>query len=125
MRDMIYYIFKERKFEHVLRASSEQDAVRTINSKTIHLVLTDWMMPREPGLSFVKGLMAQDPELPIIMVMGMASKENVLEAIEAGVNDYILKPVVPKEVFEKAIRQLEKHIVREQQDEVEKRTDAA
>ena len=125
MRDIIYFIFKEQKFKDVLRASSEKDAVRIINSKTIHLVLTDWMMPKESGLSFVKGIRAQEPELPIIMVTGMASKEDVLEVMEAGINDYILKPIVPKEVLQKAVAQLEQHKGSDLSADVEKRTDAA
>ena len=125
MRDILWYIFKEQKFEHVLRASSEKDAARIINNKTIHLVLTDWMMPRESGLSFVKKLRAQEPELAIIMVTGMDLKNDVLGAMEAGINDYILKPIVPKEVLQKAVAQLGRHKRPVPSAEVEKRTDAA
>ena len=125
MHDILKHIFQAQEFEHVLRASSEQEALRAISDKTIHLVLTDWIMPREAGLSFVKTIKEQRPELPIIMVTGMAAKEDVVEAMQAGVNDYILKPIVPKEVIQKAVAQLEQHNAPELMNKAEKHTDAA
>ena len=59
------------------------------------------------------------------MITAMNSKEDVLEAIEAGIDDYILKPVIPKEVMQKAIKQLEQRKVKPRLNEAEKRTDAA
>ena len=125
MRDIFAYIFRAQNFKKVFLASSEKDAMRIINTKDIHLILTDWMMPKESGLSFVRTIRAQEPELPIILVTAVDSKMDILEAIEAGINGYILKPVVPKEVLQKAVKQLEQRKVREQLNEAEKQTDAA
>ena len=125
MRDILGYIFRAQKFKKAFLASSEKDAIRIINTKAIHLILTDWMMPKESGLSFVRTIRAQEPELPIILVTAVNSEMNILEAIEAGINGYILKPVVPKEVLQKAVEQLEQRKVQEQSNEVEKRTNAA
>ena len=125
MRDIFGYIFRAQKFKKVFLASSEKDAMRIINTKDIHLILTDWMMPKESGLSFVRTIRAQEPELPIILVTAVDSKMDILEAIEAGINGYILKPVVPKEVLQKTVKQLEQRKVREQLNEAEKQTDAA
>ena len=106
IQNILQYIFRAQGFENVFRASSEKEAMRIINNGTVHLVLTDWIMPKESGLSFVKIIKAAKPDLSIIMVTGMASKKDVLEALEAGINDYVLKPVVPKEVLQKAAEQL-------------------
>lgn len=124
MQNILRHIFKAQKLKDVFLASSEKEAIRILNTKTIDLLLTEWMMPKESGLSFVKRIRAQEPELPIIMVTGMNSKEDILEAIETGINEYILKPVVPKEVMQKAVKQLEQRKVRELLNEVEKRTNA-
>ncbi len=113
IQNILQYIFRTQGFENLSRASSEKEAIHIINNKTIHLVLTDWIMPKESGLSFVKKIRAEEPELPVIMVTGMASKKDVSEALEAGINDYILKPLVPKEVLQKSIKQLEQRNVRE------------
>jgi two-component system chemotaxis response regulator CheY len=113
IQNILQHIFRVQGFENLSRASSEKEAMRIINNETVHLVLTDWIMPKESGLSFVKKIRAEEPELSIIIVTGMASKKDVLEALAAGINDYILKPLVPKEVLQKSIKQLEQREVRE------------
>jgi two-component system chemotaxis response regulator CheY len=125
MRDVLGYIFRAKEFKKVFFAGSEKEAIRIINTETIDLILTDWMMPKESGLSFVKTIRAQEPELPIIMVAARSSKEDILESIESGINGYILKPVVPKEIMQKAVQQLKQHKMREPLNETEKHTDTA
>lgn len=107
MRDMLRYIFQAGNFENVSLASSEKEAIDIINEKTILLVLTERMVPGGTCLSFVKWTRAQKPELPIIVVSGFNSKEDVLEVRRAGENDCILKPIVPKVVIQKTVEQLE------------------
>ena len=124
MRNILRHIFKTQKFNNLFITSSEKEAIVIINTKAIDLILTDWMMPKESGLSFGKSIRAQEPELPIIMVTAMNSKEDILTAIEAGINEYILKPVVPKEVMQKTIKQLEQRKARELLNEAEQRTHA-
>lgn len=119
MRRILRYTFRVHKCGKVLLASSENEATHIINTETIDLILTEWMMPKESGLSFVKWIRAQESERPIIMVTTMSSKEDVLEARDAGINDYILKPLVPKEVMQKAIRQLEQRKMRKLLNETE------
>ncbi|MGK0170767.1 MAG: DNA-binding response OmpR family regulator [Gammaproteobacteria bacterium] len=105
-RIILQCIFQSKKFNTIFLAASAKEAIAIINTKTVHLVLTDWYMPEESGLVLVKKIRAQDTVLPIIMVTGTSSKKNVLEAIEVGANDYIVKPVVPKDVIQKATNQL-------------------
>jgi len=56
------------------------------------LVLTDWNMPGKNGLEVAREIRALDPNVPIVMVTTEAEKSRVLEAIQAGVSDYLVKP---------------------------------
>lgn len=56
------------------------------------LVLTDWNMPRMNGLEMVQAIRATGNKVPIIMITTETEKEQVLKAIQAGVNDYLVKP---------------------------------
>ena len=69
------------------------------------LVLTDWNMPGKNGLEVIAEIRQQDAEVPIIMVTTEAEKSRVLEAIQAGVSDYLVKPFTADMLREK----LEKH----------------
>ncbi|HBT76063.1 MAG TPA: two-component system response regulator [Planctomycetaceae bacterium] len=69
------------------------------------MVLTDWNMPGMTGLEVLKAIREQDKNIPIIMVTTEAEKSRVLEAIQAGVTDYLVKPFTPDTLREK----LEKH----------------
>jgi len=81
-------------------------ALGMIESRTIDLLLLDWNMPGINGLELVKHLRGK-PEfanLPIIMITSEAAKYNVIEAVKAGVNDYLVKPVSDKALLEKIER---------------------
>jgi len=66
-------------------------------------VITDWNMPVMGGLEFVKGLRGnpQHVKTPILMVTTRSVKEDILQAVEAGVSSYILKPFTPQVLKEK------------------------
>jgi len=56
------------------------------------LVLTDWNMPGKNGMEVVREIRAIDKNVPIVMVTTESDKARVLEAIGAGVSDYLVKP---------------------------------
>ena len=65
------------------------------------LVLTDWNMPGKNGLEVIQEIRKQDANIPIIMVTTEAEKGRVLQAIEAGVSDYLVKPFTADTLREK------------------------
>jgi two-component system, chemotaxis family, chemotaxis protein CheY len=69
----------------------------------IGCVLTDWNMPVMNGLDFVKALRARPDgaSVPIVMVTTRSVREEIVEAIQAGVNNYIVKPFTPPVLKEK------------------------
>jgi two-component system chemotaxis response regulator CheY len=56
------------------------------------LVLTDWNMPGKTGIEVVREIRAIDRKVPIVMVTTEAERARVMEAIQAGVSDYLVKP---------------------------------
>ena len=70
------------------------------------LVLTDWNMPNVTGLDFLRKIRESGSDLPVIMVTTEAEKAKVIEAIQAGVTDYLCKPFESDELREK----LEKYL---------------
>ena len=69
----------------------------------IEMLITDWNMPEMNGLELVKKTRADDrfTDLPIIMVTTEGGKTEVITALKAGVNNYIVKPFTPQVLKEK------------------------
>ncbi len=93
-RDMLGRRLERRGYEVVLR----EDALtieRDVVAENIDVVLLDWMMPHRSGLEALIGLRAQyDMEhLPVIVVTALDDGDVVAQALEAGANDYISKPI--------------------------------
>ena len=84
-------------------AQDGMSAFREITDNDIDLLLLDWNMPRLNGLDLVKKLRKIDAfaSLPIIMITSEAAKYNVIEALKAGVSDYVVKPVPEKKLIQK------------------------
>ncbi|MFG0255878.1 MAG: response regulator [Rhodopirellula sp. JB053] len=72
------------------------------------LVLTDWNMPNMNGLDLVKAIRATGSKVPIMMITTEAEKARVVEAIQAGINDYLVKPFDQNMLQEKLDRVLPK-----------------
>ena len=81
--------------EDLLEADNGVTAMGIAENEDIGLFLVDWNMPGINGLDFIKRIrgMAKYAETPVIMVTSEAAKYNVMEAIEAGATNYIVKPI--------------------------------
>jgi two-component system chemotaxis response regulator CheY len=90
----------------VVEAADGSEAVALFQPGAFGMVLTDWNMPGKTGLEVVKAIRAQDARVPIIMITTEAEKSRVIEAIQAGVSDYLVKPFTADTLRAK----LEKHL---------------
>lgn len=81
-------------------------ALDILEHQSVDLLLLDWNMPRLSGIELVRELRsrADFAKLPIIMITSEAAKYNVIEAVKAGVSDYLVKPVSEKSLLEKIKR---------------------
>lgn len=104
MRRILTNILKMAGFDQVVEAEDGMDAwVKLQSEGDVGLILTDWNMPNMGGLEFVRKVRS-DPrfrEVPIILVTVRGVKDDVIEAMKAGVNSYIVKPFTPQVVREK------------------------
>ncbi len=79
----------------LVEAEDGQQALKSASVQQIELFLVDWNMPKLDGFQFVKKIraMSQYAKTPIIMITSEAAKYNVVEAIQAGVTNYVVKPI--------------------------------
>jgi two-component system, chemotaxis family, chemotaxis protein CheY len=73
-----------------------------------NLMLVDWNMPHMDGITLVKRVREKDKTTPIIMVTTEAEKTRIIEAIKAGVNNYVIKPFTPDALLERVKQTLAK-----------------
>ena len=106
MRKIIIRSLNAVGIKSVVEAADGEQAVALFRPGTFDLVLTDWNMPGKTGLEVIQAIRAQDAKVPIIMITTEAEKQRVLEAVQAGVTDYLVKPFTQDTLREK----LEKHI---------------
>jgi len=110
MRRIIKNLLKQIGFINVDEAEDGQDAYNKLKLQKYDLVISDWNMPNLDGLGLVKK-MREDEELkdiPVLMVTAEAEKDRVIEAIKAGVNNYIVKPFSGEVLREKIEKIFEK-----------------
>jgi two-component system, chemotaxis family, chemotaxis protein CheY len=85
----------------IIEATNGADAVKSAFSENLVLILMDWNMPTLNGLDAVKAIRAGGKHTPIIMVTTEREKPNVLQAIQAGADGFILKPFKERIFLEK------------------------
>lgn len=92
MRKIIVRSLNALGVTDVVEAGDGSDGLEAFNSQQFDVVLTDWNMPRMTGLEFLKSIRASGSEIPVILITTEAEKGRVLEAVQAGVSDYLVKP---------------------------------
>jgi two-component system, chemotaxis family, chemotaxis protein CheY len=76
----------------VVEASDGNEAWSLLNSHYYDGLIVDWQMPGRSGLEIVREIRKSRAKMPLLMVTGESEKERVVEAIKAGVTDYLIKP---------------------------------
>ena len=103
MRRIVNNALKNIGYEDILEAEDGKDAIAKLYTERIDFVITDWNMPNMSGLEFTKAVRGDEQysNLPILMVTTRGMKEDVVEALQAKVNNYIVKPFTPQVLKEK------------------------
>lgn len=90
-------------YTDIEEAQDGAEAVKRVNSGGIQLVLMDWNMPNMTGIDALKAI-KQNPAhkaLPVIMVTSESEKTRIMEAIQSGAANYVVKPFQPDTLQEK------------------------
>ncbi len=103
MRRIIKNLLRELGFSNTVEADDGDSALPLLKAGDIDFLITDWNMPNMPGIELLKHVRA-DPatrELPVLMVTAEASREQIVQAAEAGVNGYVIKPFTAQTLEQK------------------------
>ncbi|RME23464.1 MAG: response regulator [Candidatus Zixiibacteriota bacterium] len=97
MRRIIINTLKRAGYTDVVEATDGKDALAKLQVEDINFVITDWNMPEMDGLTFITKLRAQEQfkNLPVLMVTTRSVQDDIIEAMKAGVTNYIVKPFTP------------------------------
>jgi two-component system chemotaxis response regulator CheY len=105
MRKILRTLLSQLGFKNVDEAEDGKQALDKLKQdpNKYDLVITDWNMPNMTGIELVQAIRSDEnlKLLPVLMVTAEAKKENVLMAIKAGVNNYIVKPFTAETLKEK------------------------
>ncbi len=102
MRRIVVNSLQRIGFTDIVEAGDGREALDRFDP-TVSFVITDWNMPNLSGLDLARELRARPDgqTVPILMVTTRSVREDILVAIEAGVNNYIVKPFTPQVLKEK------------------------
>lgn len=103
MRRILKNILKQIGLRNISEAENGRAALKELKKEKFDLILCDWNMPEMPGIELLNQVRSDDElkHIPFVMVTAEAKKENILEAVKAGVSSYIVKPFTAETISEK------------------------
>jgi two-component system, chemotaxis family, chemotaxis protein CheY len=103
MRRILKNILKQIGFTNISEADDGTTALEAMSKTQFDLVISDWNMPKMTGLELLKTIRSssEHKEIPVLMVTAEAQKQNVIEAVKAGVSNYVVKPFTADAIIEK------------------------
>jgi len=103
MRRIIKNSLKAVGYDEVIEAENGQVGLAKIQSEGVDIVITDWSMPVMTGLEMVHAIRSNPAtkNLPVLMVTTASEKEEIVQAVSAGVSGYIVKPFEAETLHQK------------------------
>jgi len=103
MRRIIKNLLRDLGFTNTVEADDGITAIPILNSGSIDFLVTDWNMPGMTGIDLLRLVRADEKlrSLPVLMVTAEAKREQIIEAAQAGVNGYVVKPFTALALKEK------------------------
>jgi two-component system chemotaxis response regulator CheY len=92
MRKIIARSLNAVGINDVVEAADGNEGLAAFQKQAFALVMTDWNMPNKNGLELTREIRASGSKVPIFMVTTEGEKSRVVEAIQAGISDYLVKP---------------------------------
>ena len=100
MRRIVVNSLQRVGFTDTVEAGDGCEALDRFDA-SVDFVITDWNMPNMTGTALARALRERGEQVPILMVTARSVREDLIEAMEAGVNNYIVKPFTPQILKEK------------------------
>ena len=106
MRRVVASCLKDLGMTNIQTAEDGLQAWELLQQDDFEFVITDWDMPNMSGLELLQKIRSTPKykELPVIMVTAEGLQEKIIEAIRAGVNNYIVKPIDVEKLREKMVK---------------------
>ena len=97
MRRIIAGALKRMGHHDIVEAANGREGLEQVSASGIDLAITDWTMPEMDGIEFTRAVRAMDTtrDLPVLMVTTNATRDHIVEAVNAGVSGYVVKPFTP------------------------------
>lgn len=109
MRRMVKSVLNELGYSNVTEADDGSTALPLLRDGDFDFLITDWNMPGMPGLDLLKAVRANAKlaKLPVLMLTAEAKRDQIVEAAQAGVNGYVIKPFTADVLKKKLTKILE------------------
>lgn len=112
MRRIVKNLLKDLGFANLSEADDGKTALPMLQTGDYDFLITDWNMPSMQGIDLLKAVRSDErlTELPVLMVTAEQKRDQIVEAAQAGVNGYIVKPftaITLKEKLEKIFERIE------------------
>lgn len=110
MRRIIKNLLRDLGFTNTHEADDGNTALPLLQSGNFDFLVTDWNMPGMQGIDLLKAVRADDKlkTIPVLMVTAESKREQIIEAAQAGVNGYIVKPFTAATLNEKLTKIFER-----------------
>jgi two-component system chemotaxis response regulator CheY len=109
MRRIIINTLNKLGHKECHEASNGREAVDRLADTPVDMVITDWNMPEMSGVDFIRAVRSNEATrtLPVLMVTTNAAEDDIVEALQAGANNYVVKPFTPDTIRDKILAALQ------------------
>mgnify|MGYP006277933683 FL=1 len=103
MRRIIKNIMRQLGYNNIVEADDGTTAWEVLNKDKIDFIISDWNMPKMTGIELLRKVRASEEfaDMPFLMVTAEAQQENIIEAVQAKVSNYIVKPFTAETLGQK------------------------
>ncbi len=103
MRRILKNILKQIGFTEMTEADDGTTALEEMQKTKFDLIICDWNMPKMSGIELLKTIRGSEEykDIPFLMVTAEAQKQNVIDAVKAGVSNYVVKPFTADQITDK------------------------
>lgn len=103
MRRIVSNLLREAGITNITEAEDGTEALRKLENGKFKFIISDWNMPNMTGIELLRKVRASEEfaDLPFLMVTAEAQQENIIEAVQAKVSNYIVKPFTAETLQQK------------------------